>query len=79
MIEHLVGAPLVGALVEGTHKGCPYEPGWLPFCRAALLTQALRQIEPSAILPLDLPCSPAYSSQVEKGKQKEQVANSSAA
>jgi hypothetical protein len=21
----LVGAPLVGALVEGTHKGCPYE------------------------------------------------------
>jgi hypothetical protein len=21
----LVGAPLVGALVEGTHEGCPYE------------------------------------------------------
>jgi hypothetical protein len=24
-IARLVGAPLVGALGEGTHKGCPYE------------------------------------------------------
>ena len=23
--SHVVGAPLVGALVEGTHEGCPYE------------------------------------------------------
>jgi len=42
-------------------------------------SQALRQMEPSGIIPLDLPCSPAYSSQVEKGKRKEQVADSRAA
>src|SRR5579864_7174054 len=27
-ISCLVGAPLVGAHVEGTHKGCPYESPW---------------------------------------------------
>jgi len=26
--ETLVGAPLVGALRKGTHKGCPYETRW---------------------------------------------------
>jgi hypothetical protein len=34
--EHLVGAPLVGALHKGTHEGCPYETRWLRLRRTAL-------------------------------------------
>jgi hypothetical protein len=44
-----------------------------------IYSQSLRQMEPSAIIPLDLPCSPAYSSHVEKGKRQEHDADSRAA
>ncbi len=29
--KQVVGAPLVGTLVEGTHEGCPYEMRWAAF------------------------------------------------
>ncbi len=39
--NRLVGAPLVGALVMGTHEGCPYETYTVLQCRPPVLRSAV--------------------------------------
>src|SRR5208283_3639746 len=53
----LVGAPLVGALVEGTHKGCPYETRKLFAKKAENYGIAMQEYTPLSAQSSFLTCS----------------------